>query len=407
MSRLRPTLPWFRMAPIPGGTPVLVDCQVDSSALGDSSVSTQSLQDSSVDSTKLADGAVSTAGLQDSSVDSSKLADNAVGTDALQDSAVTAAELGDTSVTSAKINNDAVTFAKIQNITAQRLLGREDGVTGDAQEIALSAELRFDTNNDWLEISDSGILSGLLGDTAVITSKVSDCAITNPKLGDTAVVTAKINNQAVTYAKIQNVTAQRLLGRIDAASDGVVQEFGVGGGLTLDTNLDLLTSDSVIAASLAFSGRSELATSAEIDAGTDTGRTISPFYLGQSEFGYRLIQLVVTDTTLATGDSQFHFFIPPELDSWMLVDADAANATPSTTGTPTIQLRNVTTAADMLSTKITIDTAEKTSYTAATPPVIDTNNDSVQTGNEIAVDIDSAGTAEGLNILLSFRHKGT
>lgn len=416
MSRLRPTIPWFRMAPIPSGTPTLADCQVDSSALGDCSVSTQSLQDSSVDSTKLAD--------------------NAVSTEALQDSAVTAAELGDTSVTTAKINADAVTFAKIQNITAQRLVGREDAITGDMQEIALSAELRFDTNNDWLEIADSGIVVGLIADSTITGAKIldgtitaadiadsavgsneiadssilaadlSDCAVEAAKLGDTAVVTAKINNKAITYAKIQDITASRLVGRIDGASAGVMQEFGVGGGLTLDTNLDLLTSDSVIAASLAFSGRSELATSAEIEAGTDTGRTLSPFYFGQSKFGYRLVQLVVTDTLLATGDSQFHFFIPPELDSWDLIDADAANPTPSTTGTPTIQLRNVTTAADMLSTKITIDTAEKTSYTAATPPVIDAANDSVVTGNEIAVDIDSAGTAQGLNIMLTFRHRG-
>ena len=416
MSRLRPSIPWIRMAPIPSGTVNINDCQVDSSALGDCSVATQSLQDSSVDSTKLAD--------------------NAVSTEALQDSAVTAAELRDTSVTTAKINAAAVTFAKIQNITAQRLVGREDAITGDMQEIALSAELRFDTNNDWLEVADSGITAGLIADSTITGAKIldgtittsdladsavgsnkitdssilaidlSDCAVESAKLGDTAVITAKINNQAVTYAKIQNVTASRLVGRIDGASAGVMQEFGVGGGLTLDTNLDLLTSDSVIAASLSFAGRVELGTAAEIDGGTDTGRALSPFYFGQSEYGHRLVQLVITDTLLATGDSQFHFFIPPELDSWDLVDADAANATPSTTGTPTIQIRNVTDAADMLSTKITIDTAEKTSYTAATPPVIDTGNDSVVTGNEIAIDIDSAGTAEGLNIILSFRHRG-
>src|SRR3990167_8569682 len=108
MSRMRPSIPWFKLAPIPSSTITLSDCSVDSSALQDSSVST--------------------AGLQDSSVDSSKLQDC------------------------------AVTYNAIQNVTAARLLGREDASAGSPQEIALSAELRFDTDNDWLEIADSGIL---------------------------------------------------------------------------------------------------------------------------------------------------------------------------------------------------------------------------------------------------------
>src|SRR3990167_2385154 len=105
MARLRPNFPWMRLAPY-------------GSSIGDCSV----------DSTGLQDSAVSNAGLQDSSVDSSKLQDC------------------------------AVTYNAIQNVTARRLLGREDAAAGSPQEIALSAELRFDTDNDWLEIADSGIL---------------------------------------------------------------------------------------------------------------------------------------------------------------------------------------------------------------------------------------------------------
>jgi hypothetical protein len=59
----------------------------------------------------------------------------------------------------------------------------------------------------------------------------------------------------------------------------------------------------------------------------------------------------------------------------------------------------------MLTTKITIDSGEKTSYTAATPPVINTSNDGVATGDEIRVDVDAISTTppNGLSIILGFQ----
>ena len=87
-----------------------------------------------------------------------------------------------------------------------------------------------------------------------------------------------------------------------------------------------------------------------------------------------------------------------------LVKAHAMVSTVSSSGTPTIQIRNVTDSVDMLSTRITIDASEYTSYTAATAPVIDTTKDDVATGDRIAIDVDVAGTgAKGLTIYLAFR----
>ena len=69
-----------------------------------------------------------------------------------------------------------------------------------------------------------------------------------------------------------------------------------------------------------------------------------------------------------------------------------------------MQIRNITQTADMLTTKITIDASEFTSYTAATAPVIDTGNDDVATGDLIAIDVDVAGTgAKGLGVILTFQ----
>lgn len=109
------------------------------------------------------------------------------------------------------------------------------------------------------------------------------------------------------------------------------------------------------------------------------------------------------DATLSTGDGKLIMVIPPSVNGLNLVAAHAFVTTVSSSGTPTIQIRNVTDAQDMLSTRITIDASEFTSYTAATAPVINTSYDDVATGDLLAVDVDVAGTgAKGLGVVLTF-----
>jgi hypothetical protein len=107
--------------------------------------------------------------------------------------------------------------------------------------------------------------------------------------------------------------------------------------------------------------------------------------------------------TIATGDGQYILPIDEALAGLNLVSAHAFVTTASSSGLVTVQIRNVTQAADMLSTAITIDASETSSYTAATPPVIDTNNDDVALADLVAVDVDTAGTgAKGLYVVLRF-----
>ena len=116
-----------------------------------------------------------------------------------------------------------------------------------------------------------------------------------------------------------------------------------------------------------------------------------------------IIPVFDSGTSVTTGDGKSYVFIPEELNGMNLINAHAANNTVSSAGTPTVQIYNVTQAADMLSTRITIDASEKTSYTASTQPVIDTANDDVATGNELRVDVDVAGTGTaGLQVTLTF-----
>lgn len=69
----------------------------------------------------------------------------------------------------------------------------------------------------------------------------------------------------------------------------------------------------------------------------------------------------------------------------------ASNNTASSSGAPTINLRNVTTGNQILSTALTIDANEETSLTAATPAVVGANN-LVTAGDRICADVTVAGT---------------
>ncbi len=159
-------------------------------------------------------------------------------------------------------------------------------------------------------------------------------------------------------------------------------------------------------ASATAEGISELATAAEVTAGTDAARTVCPDALAGSNYGKRIVEIVLIDpaTALAIGDLKAQFIVPLELNGWNLVSAQAGLSVVSSAGTPTYQVRNITDAVDMLSTAITIDANEFTSYTAATPSVVNAAADDVATGDRIAIDKDVAGTGEkGDTIILVFQ----
>lgn len=91
----------------------------------------------------------------------------------------------------ATIANDAVTFAKMQNISTDRLLGRDTASSGNVEEITVGGGVEF--------TGSTGIQrSALTGD---VTATAGSNATT-------------IANDTVTYAKMQNISAtSRILGR--------------------------------------------------------------------------------------------------------------------------------------------------------------------------------------------------
>lgn len=156
-----------------------------------------------------------------------------------------------------------------------------------------------------------------------------------------------------------------------------------------------LTYEGLPIASTTLSGVSELATAAEINTGSDTGRAVSVNELRQSDRGKRVVSIPVSadfTTNLTTGDGKNYWRVPAVLNGWDIIGVAASVTTASSSGTPTFQIHNVTDAVDVLSTALTIDANETDSSTAAVAAVINTSNDGVQTGEKLRIDCDVAGT---------------
>lgn len=118
------------------------------------------------------------------------------------------------------------------------------------------------------------------------------------------------------------------------------------------------------------------------------------------------VTIIVSDpngSTPTIGDGKVIYPVPPELGGTNLVEAYMYVTTQSTLGTPTLQIRNITQAVDMLTTRLTIDINESNSSTATIPAVIDAANDDVAAHDLLAFDLDVAGTGtKGIVVTLVF-----
>ena len=178
---------------------------------------------------------------------------------------------------------------------------------------------------------------------------------------------------------------------------------------TADTNVTLPTSGTLAlntAASDSVAGLVELATIEETDVGTDAGRAVTPDGLSGSIYGKKYLHIKVVDdaTVLTTGDGKFIFRLPNDFAGMNLVAVEMFVTTVSSSGLPTVQLRNITQAADILTTKITIDSGELDSNDASAAVSINTSEDDYTSADQIAVDVDISGTgAKGLGLLLTYQ----
>lgn len=190
-------------------------------------------------------------------------------------------------------------------------------------------------------------------------------------------------------------------------TEGTDKNFVTDAEATVIGNTSGTNTGDEASASTTVAGIVELATTAEVDTGTDTERSVTPDALAGSYAGTKsvVVQVFADDTDVTTGDGAAVLFLPGSVDGMNLVSAHANVDTAGTTGTTDIQIHNETDSVDMLSTVITIDSGETKSRTAATPPVINTSNDDVAAGDKLRIDVDATATTEalGLWVELEFR----
>ena len=139
------------------------------------------------------------------------------------------------------------------------------------------------------------------------------------------------------------------------------------------------------------------------DNSTGTTRSILPKNVETFAQRTVVIKCVADGIAPFTGDGITHFVVPSTLNGKNLYTAQAHVYTAGSGGSITnVQIHNITTGYDMLSTPITIDLNEKDSSTAATPSVIGSNN-GVSTADVLRIDVDAVATNTlGLEVRMVF-----
>ena len=156
-------------------------------------------------------------------------------------------------------------------------------------------------------------------------------------------------------------------------------------------------------------GALELATTAEIDTGTDTTRAIpvDQFVASKRNIRWLVFNLVEAATDCAVASNIGGDWVSPIAGTILQNDSTpfylyATNSTAGVTGTMVVDISLGGTSI-MTTNKLDFDTGEKTTTTAATPP--DLTDTTLAVGDILTIDIDSIHTtpAKGLTLYLAIR----
>lgn len=203
--------------------------------------------------------------------------------------------------------------------------------------------------------------------------------------------------------------AQQTIGIGTVANDGTGDTLRDAGDKINDNFTELYAADAALGTAAPLDIDTDDTLAANSDSLIPTQQAVKAYVdneLASVGGGSEAVTILVSDpngSAITTGDGKAYFRVPSILNGLDLTSVAAALTTASSSGIPTIQIHNLTQAADMLTTKITIDASETDSSTAAAAAVIDTANDDVATGDMLRIDIDVAGTgAKGLIVEMQF-----
>lgn len=291
----------------------------------------------------------------------------------------------------------------------------------DAVGGILTSQFIYTDATPEIAINNALVLSGSAGDSKLTITESSALATTRElgRLTNNGGVSFALEDTSATqvYA-IRNVGTSLLF--VDVTNTATRMSISSAGVITINTgftgliradsgvlSVDSDVTDVVAAASDTAAGKVELAIASEVTTGTDATRAVTPDALAGSTFGKRIVEILLlendVDAEVVNGIGNIYWTAPTELAGYNIVNVAASVATAGTTGTLDIQIHNVTSAADILTTKITIDSGQTTSYTAATPAVISGTEDDLTAGDLFRFDIDAIHTtpSKGLTIILT------
>jgi hypothetical protein len=185
---------------------------------------------------------------------------------------------------------------------------------------------------------------------------------------------------------------------------GITPGANVGTFLATPTiaNLSTALSDATISGN--NTGDEVVATAGEINTGTEAVKYISPDALAGSNLGTFVLSIVLFNPAedVVTGDAAATFTVPACMAGLNVISARADHETAGTTAGPTtITIRNVTQAADILSTGITITAGALT----ASDGTIDLAQDDLTSGDRLDFNVDGVTTVapKGLLVTLECR----
>lgn len=318
----------------------------------------------------------------------------------------------------------------VSNVATSTILGRTTAGSGDSEELTATQVRTLLNVEDGADVTDTANVTaaGALMDSEVTNlaavkafdptdyataaqGATADSAlqdITGENLGSLANVTESTpgndevlqyvtdhwENQTLAEAGIQAVLAEGAfvdgdktkLNGIETGADVTDTANVTSAGALMDSELTDINAVKALADAAA----------SDVNTGTSTTMFVTPDALAGSNLGIRYVSVTLNGSTALTTSDKAYFRVPAALTGMNLVSVAATVGTgaagSSSSGTPTFVVTNVTDAASMLSTNLTVDANEYTSATAATAAVIDTATDDVVTDDLISVTCTTAGT---------------
>lgn len=334
---------------------------------------------------------------------------------------------GDIGSTGTRITKGWFTDLQVTNAIA-------GSITGNAATVTTITGLAPDTATTQAtqpNITSLGTLTTLTVDDITINANTissagaSTLAIT-PTTGQVITFDGTITLDAGVIAGATSITSTTFVGALTGQADTVATIAGLApdtattqatqAAITSAANLvtvgTLTTGNAtaiVDASSVTVAGKVELATTAEIDTGTDSTRAmpVDQFVASKRNIRWLTFNLVEAGTDVAIATNIGGDFLSPIAGTILQDDSTpfflyATNSTAGTTGTMVVDI-SIGGTSIMTTNKLDFDTTEKTTTTAATPPDLTTTTLAV--GDIITIDIDSIHTtaAKGLTVYMAIR----